>query len=392
MKIPESQHTTRAAIFQWHESQPQEHRQHMGASIIGHDCPRYIWNTFRWVAKPAFEGRMLRLFRRGQREEAEFVEELRAIGATVWEVDPSTGKQFTVSACDGHFGGSVDGVVQGVPEAPRTPAVLEFKTHNHKSFTALVKNGVKGAKPQHYDQMQVYMGLMQLDRALYLAVDKDTDELHSEWVHADKVYFSHLMEKAQSLIDATEPPARMSDDPAYWQCKFCSFNANCHGAIAAEANCRTCCHSTPISEGKWRCESKSKELDNKSQEAGCSLHLMIPMLVPHSEPIDGGEGWIQYRHKESGAEWINGSHGDSELPKFSSRELQKTPSVLMPQVAETKEEFPKAIVTSGIATAFDDIATHPDDIKVKSETKQQKEERRKIKKATKEMKILHEQT
>ena len=81
----------------------------MGASLIGHNCDRYIWLTWRWALKPEFKGRILRLFDTGKREESRLIEELRGIGATVWDVDPDSGDQWRVSACNGHFGGSLDG-------------------------------------------------------------------------------------------------------------------------------------------------------------------------------------------------------------------------------------------------------------------------------------------
>ncbi len=97
--LPESQHTTSAAIVKWYESKPQEHRPHMGASLIGHECERYIWNTWRWALKPSFPGRILRLFSSGVREESRLIEELRGIGATVWETDPDTGEQGIHGHC-----------------------------------------------------------------------------------------------------------------------------------------------------------------------------------------------------------------------------------------------------------------------------------------------------
>ncbi|NBT33633.1 MAG: oxidoreductase, partial [Rhodobacteraceae bacterium] len=216
-QLPESQHTTANAIVRWYESKPQEHRPHMGASIIGHACNRYIWNTWRWVLTPEFQGRILRLFDTGKREEARLLEELRGIGCEVWDTDPATGDQWRVSACNGHFGGSLDGVAKGLPEAPKTAAVLEFKTHNDKSFMDLCKVKVQGAKPQHYVQMQVYMGLMQLDRALYMAVNKNTDDVYCEWVHFDKATFDDAINRAQRLIDSPAPPEGISTDPTNWQ-------------------------------------------------------------------------------------------------------------------------------------------------------------------------------
>jgi hypothetical protein len=387
--IPESQHTTAAAIVRWYESKPQEHRPHMGASLIGHQCERSVWLTWRWVMKPEFTGRMLRLFKRGQREEAEFIEELRGIGATVWDKDPESGDQWRVSACNGHFGGSLDGVAKGLPEAPKSVAVLEFKTHSGKSFADLAKHKVQASKPQHYDQMQVYMGKMEIDRALYMAVNKDTDDLHTEWVHFDADRFAVLMDKAERLIEMTTPPERISADPAYYVCKMCNFWKHCHGGVAAEANCRTCCYASPVENAAWSCDKHKVKLADKVQRDGCNDHLMIPALVPYGEPIDGGESWVAYKHRDTGAMFVNGPENCSDYgPVFSSKELRNCPGSLMADLAAMKEQFPGSKVVSGdvkkpfdISTAFDDIATDPDDIPVKSEKPEKKNERAKIKAA-----------
>ena len=54
--------------------------------------------------------------------------------------------------------------------------MLEIKTHNAKSCGTLKRQGVQKSKPRHWAQMQTYMGMAQLKRALYFAVNKDTDE------------------------------------------------------------------------------------------------------------------------------------------------------------------------------------------------------------------------
>ncbi|CAB4151979.1 hypothetical protein UFOVP601_45 [uncultured Caudovirales phage] len=367
MKMPTSQHTTQQAIVKWYEAKPQDHRPHMGASLIGHQCERHIWNNFRWVLKPTFPGRVLRLFSTGQREEGRILDELRGIGATVWETDPDTGDQWRVSACNGHFGGSLDGVAQGLPEAPKSTAVLEFKTHSHKSFTDLIAKRVQVGKPQHYDQMTVYMGLMELDRAMYIAVDKDTDDMYCEWVHFDADRFGQLLARAQRLIDMTEPPPRISEDPANWQCKFCSFHAACHGDTAAEDNCRTCVHSTPIVKAAWSCAVKGRALNTAQQKAGCSQHLMIPALVPYAIAVDGGDNWVGYQHKTTGIAFVNGVAVDGYGPAFSSKELHRCPGVLVEDVALMKATFPDAKVISGSnGIAFSDMK---DDDFMKAPTK-----------------------
>lgn len=283
-KLPEPIHTTTALIYQAYEQDADSgNRPHLGASLIGHSCERYLWLTFRWVGSKKFSGRMLRLFETGQLAEARFVANLRRIGVEVHDVMPD-GTQWRVSTLGGHFAGSMDGACVGLPEAPKTWHVLEFKTHNEKSFNDLLKNGVLKAKPQHYAQMQIYMGLTGMERAMYMAVNKNNDELYSERVDFDPVEFAKLMARAERVINATEPPLRCSKDPSWYVCKMCDFHEHCHGDAAPQVNCRTCAHSTPAldGEGKWTCaiaDTSPVPIPMKVQRNGCDAHRYIPILL-----------------------------------------------------------------------------------------------------------------
>lgn len=313
--ITDPRHRTINAIYeQYAAKQGDGYRPHLGGSLIGHPCRRYLWLSFRWTRKASFTGRLLRLFQRGQLEEQVFVQELRAAGVEVWEADPDTGRQFRVDAFAGHFSGSMDGVALGLLEAPKTPHLLEFKTHNAKSFAELVRNGVEKAKPQHYAQMQVYMGLGGLTRAFYLAVNKDTDELYSERVKYDADVCKRLIDKAEAVIFAEEPLERLSEDPAWFQCKRCDFRSLCHGLGADDSipavNCRTCAHSTPTRDGKWVCEFRNgQQLSTNQQKRGCADHRFIPALLErYAEVIDASQegNWVRYRRIADGAEFTNG--------------------------------------------------------------------------------------
>jgi hypothetical protein len=387
-QLPQSQHSTASAIVRWYESKPQEHRPHMGASLIGHQCQRYIWLTWRWVLKPDFSGRILRLFSTGQREEPRLIEELRGIGATVWDRDPDSGDQFRVSACNGHFGGSLDGVGKGLPEAPKSACVLEFKTHGDKSFNDLLAKKVQGSKPQHYDQMTVYMGLMEIDRAMYMAVNKNTDDVYCEWLHFDKDHFAVLMDRAQRLIDQTSSPEPLSRDPSYYVCKMCSFHKHCHGGQAAEVNCRTCCHSSPVENAAWSCGHHKKQIDDKAQRLGCDSHLLIPSLVPYAEPISASVDWVAYKHKTTGATFVNGRDELPEYgPTFTSQELHNCPGELIADISKLKQDFPGTKVVGGsVETLFDDICTNLDDIPTKPDSPGKAAERRKNKAVLEAMK------
>ena len=292
-ELPAITSLTREAIFAGYEADASDgFRSHLGASLIGKACERALWYDFRWTTKARFEGRVLRLFETGNREEERLVRNLRRTGATVLEVDPETGRQFRVQAHGGHFGGSLDGVAIHLLEAPKAWHVLEFKTHSNKSFTDLVAKKVRESKPQHFAQMQIYMNLMGMNRAMYLAVNKDTDDLYVQRVEADVAYTEQLLEKARRIIFAPTPLQRISEEPSWYQCRLCDHADVCHGTRAAEVNCRTCLHSTPV-EGGWHCDRHQKPLSEVDQRTGCEQHLYLPPLVPAAQ-VDAGEDWVDY--------------------------------------------------------------------------------------------------
>ena len=146
-------------------------RPHLGASLIGKKCLRAIWYQWRWAKDIRHDGALLYLFERGQDEEKKFEEKLKSIGINIVTVDPRTGEQFRFCMM-GHFGGSMDGCANNVPTQDGMVSekwhVVEMKTHNEKSFNKLVKDGVFKAKPEHYYQMQCYMGFTGMQR-LYIA-------------------------------------------------------------------------------------------------------------------------------------------------------------------------------------------------------------------------------
>lgn len=297
--IPQRQADTRTLIFRAiAEGQEDSRRAHLGASVIGRQCERALWYSFRWARSVRHEGRLLRLFARGQLEEDRIVADLRRIGMTVMEVDPDTGRQWTVRDDGGHFGGSMDGVGLGVPEAPATWHLLEFKTHNSKSFAELVKKGVAAAKPEHHAQMQVYMHLSGLTRALYVAVNKDDDDIHCERVRYDAAEAIRLVEKARRIVSADEPLPRISTDPAFYLCRWCDYRDICHGDDMPERNCRTCMHSTAQPGGTWACARDGEMGDGR---AALPCHRFIPPLVPREQVDVRGDTIVYAGWEDSGA-------------------------------------------------------------------------------------------
>ena len=240
----------------------QPFRKHMGASQIGGACGRALWYGFRWTTKPKFSGRILRLFNRGHLEEARFISMLLMIGVQVYQQD-TNGKQFRISDWGGHFGGSGDGLADGVPDLPPgTRCVLEFKTHNDKSFQKLKKEGVRAAKFEHFAQMQTYMHKMSIPAALYGAVNKNDDEIYFEIIMLDSDFAETMIERAGKIIPIHAPPKKLSESPGWFECQWCDHKPVCHLGAQPERNCRTCEYSQPeVADGQWWCTNEKRRME-----------------------------------------------------------------------------------------------------------------------------------
>jgi len=310
--IPKTSATVEAIYRTYEEKRKAEKpRAYLGASIIGHHCDRYLWFSFRGAFVPVFPGRILRLFNTGKREESRVVRELRDIGCQVEGADP----QIEFTAIGGHFKCHPDGMVLGIPEAPKTWHLLEIKTHKKASFDKVLKEGVKVAEPMHHAQMMVGMGMSLTTRALYYSVRKETDHIFTERVRYDKDEFARLMRRAQDIISAITPPPRCANRPDDFRCRFCDASEICWPAKGTVPlpfqSCRTCCHATPETgedmAGQWTC---AKNFPMEQGET-CKAHLLIPDLIPWAEVIDAGADWIMFRNHDGGEEWVHGAKGKS---------------------------------------------------------------------------------
>lgn len=332
MQIPEPYNTISNLIDQHHEKLSSPPRPHLGASLLGHSCDRWLWLSFRWAVVEKFEGRILRLFRRGQMEEDVIIRDLRAIG-----IDIRSSQQRVVFGS--HISGSLDGIIEsGVPEAPTKRHVAEFKTHSKKSFDDLVKNGVEKSKPMHFVQMQVYMHGTNIERALYLAICKDDDRIYTERVRYDKETAERFIDRGKRIALAERMPEPMPGASRDWfECKYCPAHAFCWKQEPTKfANCRTCAHSTPLADSTWRCERHEADgIPNDFQRQGCNDHIIHPDLVPWDMiPSDDGKS-VMWKIGDRVVE--NGS-GETA---YKSREILINPDAVgRDEVEEARRLFP----------------------------------------------------
>lgn len=261
------------------------HRKHLGASIIGNECTRYIWYSYRWVKTDNYindkgenhKGRMQRLFQRGHLEEMRWIKWLRGMGWQVWDVD-TNGKQFRIRGIKGHFGGSQDGVGMfpiHLAAIYNLPMLLEFKTYNDKQFKDLVLKGLQLKKPQHYSQMCVYGKGYDFKYGIYFAVNKNDDDIYIEIVELSVLEAERMERRATIVIESITPPAKLAKSIAHFVCKFCVYKEICHLDKPVEINCRSCRNAQAIDNGEWACLLYNCLLTDELIKTGCQSHIGV---------------------------------------------------------------------------------------------------------------------
>lgn len=299
-------------------------RSHLGASLIGHDCCRHLWYSFRWIKHTVHDGRQYRLFQRGHFEEPRFVSYLEGIGCKVTMFDkvllyhPESNeyfygnmdrdnfdglvcevegiatheveaekrgvvldkgkRQIRISACQGHFGGSIDGMCTlpthyGISED--VILLTEYKTQGvgkkGKNFDELVAKGMQVKKAQHYRQMCIYAYKLNLNYGIYMAVNKNDDELHIEVLKLDHALGEALERKAGMIIFSQTPPSGISMSPAFFDCTYCDHRNPCFFNEPADVNCRSCIKCRPVEDANWFCEQWNSVVPKEAIPNACSM-------------------------------------------------------------------------------------------------------------------------
>ena len=264
------------------------HRSHLGASLIGRECKRYLWYVFRWCLHEKTTGRQQRLFNRGHREEARFIEWLEGIGFKVWfenrdEAPNEKGEypQYRISDVMGHFGGSLDGIAilperYGIAE----PVLLEFKTNGTGAgFNKLADDGMPIAKPEHFAQTSTYGKKYNFRYCVYLNINKNDDSLHIEVVKLNHNLGEQMIMKAEQIIMSQTAPARLSDNPTFHKCGYCHMKEVCHKGAVVEVNCRSCTFARPVDNAEWFCEVHNGNIPKDFIAKACPSYKAITQNV-----------------------------------------------------------------------------------------------------------------
>jgi len=370
--IPAPVHTISAAIDAAHEARIETPRQYLGASVLGDPDDRGLWLSFRGVFEQQFQGRILRLFRRGHLEEATAVDDLRAAGCIM----SHTGDDQLSVNLGGHLGGHADGIIEsGVPEAPKTRHLWECKTHSRKSFDALLKDGVRKSKPMHWVQMQCYMHGLGLTRALYYAVCKDDDAIYTERVEYDKAAAVAAIERGHRITTADRMPEPHYLDPTYFEAKWSSFYAvhfpnsaqasdwsrlkrqrESHVPLLARIKCswRNDARTTVRDDGTWWSERFDSEIPRDVLDAyNEDHHLLHPdvMALAGWEWLESESTLDVFAFRLPTGETVR--NGAPAFGVYSSDELLAAPQVCAVQAND--ESFQRLRVNSGARVTAEEV-------------------------------------
>lgn len=259
-------------------------RTYLGMSGLAEECDAKQWLGFHWAAVPKHQAKTERTFNLGHAFEAIIIAQLKEAGLEVFRVlaDGTEVEMFghrdeeqeEFIGFAGHAKGHNDGRVRGVIEAPKTVHLLEIKTMKDSSFKEVVSKGVKKANAVYYGQVQRYMKATKLTRTLFVAINKNTSELHIERIEEETAYQAEVVRKEQGIILAHEIPSR-AFPLGFYKCSWCPQLPVCRGTVNPLKTCRSCEYANIEDNGVWSCEKqKGKHLTSQEQWDACPKYKL----------------------------------------------------------------------------------------------------------------------
>ena len=216
-------------------------RDYLGMSALGDECSRRLWYSVHDPLQEQFDAATLKRFADGNDCEQVLINRIRLVsGITLLTLDPHTGRQYRLEGCDGKLKGHPDGFVLGLLQSPKTWHVFEVKACGEKTFNKLVKlkaekgekNALAAFNPIYHIQAQLYMGYAELTRHWLVCCTPGARDWISVRTEFDPVAFETLKDKAERILNARAPLAKLSNDPSWWICRTCQYHARCHGETA----------------------------------------------------------------------------------------------------------------------------------------------------------------
>jgi hypothetical protein len=216
-----------AAIEQAAQRTIRQPRPYLGASIIGHECPRRV--QYDWF-DPVHAGRTYEIFERGHYFEQRSRQHLVAAG---FRFAPP--QMLAFSAVGGLLRGHADGIIIAGPDLPGVyliyPLIWEHKALGSKGWKKLEREGLIKAFPEYAVQVALYQSYLDVTNpALFTALNADTCERIHFLVPFDAGRAQAASDRAVAIIEASRGGQllpRFTDDAGDWRCVMCSHQDRC---------------------------------------------------------------------------------------------------------------------------------------------------------------------
>ena len=255
---------------------PEGYRTHLGASVIGNECLRYLFYHFRWMHREEHSGRELRIFNAGFGFEKRIRYWLEQIGFQFLDGYQNGVPQTGFRSILGHFGGSIDGVFIAPDWGITEPTLLECKTSGTGAGFNNLDKGIYQTKPQHYIQNCVYGKGLGLKQCLYIAENKNDSDWKFILTKLDEQIANEAFRKAEFIIlEATEPPKKISQKRNFFLCNMCKMQGICHDNKPTDVNCRSCKFAKPIEGAQWQCNYWTSVIPPNAILQACPNHTPI---------------------------------------------------------------------------------------------------------------------
>lgn len=197
-----------------------EPRNYIGASSIGNPCERAIWYGINNPESKEVYPKQKLTFEIGKRLETMILDLLKESKLDIL-TDVYVGSEYPL------FEGHLDAYIL---ENGQPKYILEIKTANDSSFNTFKNKGVKLWYPEYYDQVQSYMGMINIRKCILIAINKNTSELHQEIIPFDEYRYDYLLNKAKRIGETVNPPRKINESASFFRCKMCFYKKVCHGS------------------------------------------------------------------------------------------------------------------------------------------------------------------
>lgn len=171
-------------------------RGYIGCSVIGHPCDRYIWFEKTQQAS-VVPWQLSRRFERGKWEEKRIKtllkheDGVKVIAEEVAVKDPKS---------------PLKGRYDFLITVDKTEVIVEVKTMSQSSWKRFLRQDLETYSPTYYAQVQSYLNLAVIEWCLFIAINKNTEEIEKRAIRREPHVLEGLRMKANRIASLQAKP------------------------------------------------------------------------------------------------------------------------------------------------------------------------------------------